>query len=222
MIKLISLTIVCSLFASCTTVETQVTQGENDSIIMTSTEDSIFSSPKEKLKFVLEPEAGGRIKAIYREGKPVADQFAEEYPNKEMDFKKLNSRILDDGSGLIIVDSKIRDKYQLRRSYNLFYDKNFKKHIIEVIYNVKNYSSEEALSQQWIQQLSLPPGSDVIIKNQTLTSKSPNSTFTIEAINIQDLVITSENSKVKLGNKGSFKLGTKERLSWKVLYILSN
>lgn len=222
MIKFLSLISICFLFSCCTSVETKVTQGENDSIIMTSTKDSFFSSPKEKLKFVLEPEAGGRIKAIYWEGKPVADNFLEEYPNKEMDFKKLNSRILDDGSGLIIVDSKISDKYQLRRSYSLLYDDNLERHIIEVIYNVKNYSSEEALNQQWIQELSLPPGTEVKIQNQTLTSKSKHSKLTIEAINIQDLQIGTENSKVKIGNGQAFNLGTKERLSWKVLYILSD
>lgn len=207
---------------SCTTVTTQVETTENDHVIMSSSEESTFSDPEQKLKMEFSPAEGGQILSIFWEGKLIADSISESYPNKDLDFKKLNARVLDDGSGLIIVDSNVRGQYQLRRSYSLKYLEEKDQHIIEVIYNVKNYSSEVALDQQWVQSLSLPEGYTVKLKNNSINTSNKNTLFRIEAINVKDLQIENENNKLKLNNMKSFKLGTKERLSWKVLYILKN
>ena len=57
--------------------------------------------------------------------------------------------VFDDNSGLLIVDVRKRNFYQLRRSYNTFFDAEDDQYIIEVFYNVKNYSSEKDLDYQW-------------------------------------------------------------------------
>ena len=210
------------LFTSCTSVTTQVVSSENGHVVMNSTEEYLFSSPKEKLQMTFSPENGGQILSIYWEGLKIAEKFSESYPNVKLDFKGLKPRVIDDGSGLIIVDSKVRDEYQLRRSYSLKYLEGSDEHVIEVIYNVKNYSSEIAIDQQWIQSLSLPPSLKVNIDRNSINSADEHTQFQIEAINVKDLTIEINNNNLKLNNVKPFKLGTKERLSWKVLYKLKS
>lgn len=210
------------LFTSCTSVTTQVVSSENGHVIMHSTEDCLFSSPKEKLKLTFSPENGGQIISIYWEGLKVADKFSESYPNAKLDFKKLQPRIIDDGSGLVILTSTALDEYQLRRSYSLKYMEESDEHVIEVIYNVKNYSSEIAIDQQWIQSLSLPPSLQVSVNRNSINSTDEQIQFQIEAINVKDLTVEINNNNLKVNNAKPFKLGSKERLSWKVLYKLKS
>ncbi|MCM8541569.1 MAG: hypothetical protein NE328_14975 [Lentisphaeraceae bacterium] len=208
-------------FSGCTSVTTSISNID-DNVIMNSSEESCFSDTKEKLKLSFSPQNGGQILSIYWEGAKVADQFQESYPNEKLNFTQLKPRVIDDGSGLVIVDSNVRGEYQLRRSYSLKYLEDSEEHVIEVIYNVKNYSSETVIDQQWIQSLSLPKSLDIRIEENGATGIDEKMSFQIEAINVKDLVIEGDNSSIKLSNAESFNLGTKERLSWKVLYKLKS
>lgn len=210
-----------SIFAGCTSVETSVLTTEKN-VVMNSTEKCTFSSPEEKLKLVFSPDNGGQIVSIFWEGEKIAEKVQETYPNKDLDFKKLSPRVIDDGTGLIIVDSKVSGEYQLRRSYSIKYLENTEEHVVEVIYNVKNYSSEKAIDQQWIQALSLPKSLNINIQKSGLSGSNEKMSFEIEAVNVFDLSVESNGNLVQIGNTKQFKLGTKERLSWKVLYKLKS
>ena len=219
--KLVILALSLTLLA-CKTVTTSVTTDENNNVTMKSIEDSLFSCPTEKLRFLFKPDNGGQIAEIFWEGEKMAGKFSESYPNEKNDLKKLQPRVIDDGSGLVVVDSKVRGEFQLRRSYSLQYHEKTDEHIIEVIYNVKNYSSDKEINQKWIQELSLPQSHKVELKRDGLQSQKDNNSFSIQTINIKEFKIEGSNNKLILGNRESFKLGTKERLSWKVLYILKS
>ena len=102
------------------------------------------------------------------------------------------------------------------------YSEESDEHIVEVIYNVKNYSADKSIDQQWVQSISLPKSLKFEIQNDGIKGSNKNLSFQIEAINVKDLTVKGVNSTIKLSNSKSFKLGTKERLSWKVLYKLKS
>ena len=129
---------------------------------------------------------------------------------------------MDDGDDLVIVYSTVRGKFQLIRSYRLRYQKETQEHVVEVIYNVKNYSSDAPISQQWIQELSLPTSVILNVSKKEASGKVNNSSFTISAINVSNLEVSQEKGILKIANGKSFNLGPKEKLSWKVLYKLKN
>ncbi len=215
-----SILILALLLTSCKTVTTLVTTDDNNNVTMISTEDPLFSSPSEKLRFVFSKENGGQISGIFWEGKKVAEQFSESYPNNADDLKKLQPRIIDDGSGLIVFDTTVRGKFQLRRSFSFKYLEETDEHVVEVIYNVKNYSSDQAITQKWIQEFSLPL--NIEFQENSLKRTNHRNIFRIETYNVTDLSMETQGNSLKIGNKESFKLGSKERLSWKVLYILKS
>lgn len=211
-------------FCSCKTISTEVHSTDKDEIIMKSTEKWTFYDPEEKLKIVVSPENGGQIASLSWEGKKVADTFSDSYPNKEKEIKLLKPRVLfdDSDSDLILIYSTARGDFQLLRSYKLMYDSSTKEHYIEVIYNVKNYSSNTAIDQQWIHNLSLSGAMDIKVSGREIRAQSDSLSLKISTVDVYDIELANEKGAVKIGNRKSFKLGFKEKLSWKVKYSLKS
>jgi len=211
-----------TIYVGCKSTTTDVQVSDENQVTMKTIEKWTFFDPEEKLKFIFTPQNGGQIISLSWEGVKVAEKFVESYPNKESDIKQLKPRIMDDGEDLVIVYSTVRGKFQLIRSYRLRYLKETQEHIVEVIYNVKNYSSDTPINQQWIQELSLPESINLDISQKEASGKVNNSSFTISAINVSNLEIIQEKGILKIANDKNFTLSPKEKLSWKVLYKLKN
>ena len=221
-----SLTIILILifFCGCKTISTEVLTSDDNQITMKSTEKWTFFDPEEKLKLTVAPINGGQIVSLSWEGKKIADKSIDSYPNKDFDIKKLKPRILydDSDSDLILVYARDRGNFQLLRSYKLLYNSKTKEHSIEVIYNVKNYSSDKPINQQWINNLSLLKLSKPVISNNSISGTIDNASFKISAMDVTDLEITNDKGQVKIANKTSFALGFYEKLNWKVIYSLKS
>ena len=222
--KSLTAILILIIFCSCKTISTEVETSEDNHITMKSSEKWTFFDPEEKLKLTVAPINGGQIVSLSWEGKKIADRGIDSYPNKDFDIKKLKPRILydDSDSDLILVYSTDRGNFQLLRSYKLLYNGKTKEHSIEVIYNVKNYSSDKPINQQWINSLSLLKLSNPTISNNSISGTIDKASFKISAIDVMDLEITNSKGLVKIANKKSFELGFFEKLNWKVIYSLKS
>ena len=219
--KLLSVLIILSL-VGCKTIITEVNDSDDGQIVMKSSEKWTFFDPEEKLKLIFAPENGGQIQYISWEGKKFAENLSDSYPNKEKEIQKLTPRIINDGSDLVMVYSTVRGEFRLQRSFKLLYNEKTKEHFIEVIYNVKNYSGDTPIDQQWIHNLSLPKSSKLSVAKNEISGEAQNASFRISALDVSDLQIENINGQIKIANRKSFKLGFKEKLSWKVHYSLKS
>ena len=149
-----------------------------------------------------------------------------------MDFNNIKAQLTNDGES-VIVTNRTHGIYQLRRTYSIKYNQETNEHIIEVIYTAKNYSSKAPLNFQWEQilslnkQLSPKEEADKSLLEITLKSNSPESgkislKLECNGLNNSSSNYYEETKRIHLSsNNGKMKtLGTKERLSWKVLYRL--
>ncbi len=220
--KFLSLLFLISFFVSCTTVKLQIIEKDDQSLVMTSTEEPCFSEPKEKMRVVFSPEEGGRIHSISWEGKVVLEDVNEIYPSRENDFKSLSHRLLNDGSGLVIIDTKLAGVYQLRRSFSLVYDEEEDLHYLEVIYNVKNLAAEGVLQQKWEQSLLLNSAAKGSVSERQFTANLTGVSLTIFPVNLWDFHFQLQGNRLELGHKNMVELPHKERISWKILYIVND
>jgi hypothetical protein len=222
---------------ACTGIRFEYTDAEDGSKEMVSFKTyCMFYDDVEKVRLKISGKDSGQIENISWEGERVLSA-AEEYPNEKQSFKKLRASVIDDGEGLIVVTTSSRGIYQLRRSYNIMFDEEKEQHIIEVIYNVKNYSSEDGLTQKWEQLVKLAEGSSNIRTMEKLTSeelKKLNMSMKlhrgfimnhknkleleIELEGVRGAEYKIDGSKLSMGNSAAFELGPKQRLSWKVQY----
>ena len=227
---------------ACTGTRFEYNDGQDGSKEMVSYKTyGLFFDDEEKLKLKISSINGSQIEGISWEGRKIL-AVEENYPNDEFSFKNLNASIIDDGEGLIVVTNTKREIYQLRRSYNIKYDEEREQHIIEVIYNVKNYSSEDELPQNWLQEITLlatiesisslvHPDLDKFKDNEDLLLRSRIKT--LDGLDIE----LAENTEVEIkfeglgqysdkveGNKISIRdqatktLGPRQRQSWKIQY----
>ncbi|NQZ59378.1 MAG: hypothetical protein HRT88_18155 [Lentisphaeraceae bacterium] len=229
----ILLFILTSIISSaCTSVEVEVKELANNKIALSTHESSIFhNTPKASL--IYSPENGGQIESILWQGENLLyKNIIEHFPNKKLDFSNVKAQLTNDGESVIVTNRK-RGIYQLRRTYSIKYNQETNEHIIEVIYTAKNYSSKAPLNYQWEQilslnkQLSSKEGEEKSLLEITLKSESPeigkiSLRLECSGLNDSSTNYSSETKRIHLSsNNGQMKtLGTKERLSWKVLYRL--
>ena len=137
------------LLTSCTSIEFISTNPDDNTTVVTSVEKSLFHE-QEKLSLTLSENNGGEIKSISWKGKEILmEPISENFPEEHDDFKKQNALLMDDSSGLLIIDVRKSRAYSFRRSFNVSYNDDTDEYTVEVIYNVKNYSSDKELKYQW-------------------------------------------------------------------------
>ena len=232
---LLILTVLLTL--ACTDIRFEYTDADDGSKEMVSFKTyCMFYDDEEKVRLKISGKDSGQIENISWEGKKVLSA-SENYPNEIHSFKKLRASIIDDGEGLIVVTTSSRGIYQLRRSYNIMFDEEREQHIIEVIYNVKNYSSEDGLMQKWDQLIKMAEGSANIrsldklssdeLKKLNLSMKlhrgfimdhNNKLELEIELEGVRGVEYKIDGSSISMGNSAPFELGPKQRLSWKVQY----
>ena len=208
--------------ASCTSVEIKNFKDESSgNYIMTSHRDSLFSSPRKKLELILSVKDGVQIKKINWEGRSIITDSKEQYPNPEHNLLNLNPRILNDNKNLILVDSIVREEFKLSRSFKMKYKEDTDEYQLEVLYHVKNLSSEKTLTQQWVNEFTVNTGSYIFMSAEHYEKEGTEKKLTVIMDNIKDLqIMRKDKNTYIMANKEAFKLGTKERLSWKVIYSL--
>jgi len=225
-------------------MKTKVVTQEDGKIRLSTYEDSLFSET-DKAVVILSSKNSGQIEKISWNGlELLKSPIVEKFPSPDLNFQKLKTNISDDGEGLVIISSRQDGLYQLRRSYSIGYDKLKKEHIVEVVYNVKNYA-DTTMSHRWAQELDLNYSSSELCitrkwDKEALFAKGSNDTPKTIALNLvyqnspQSLNLTVESVSVEkptlqhynagkllmLGSakNGPLKLGSNERLKWKVIY----
>ena len=217
------LLILVILGVACSSIEYRYDE-DDSGVVMTGIKTySLFYNDEELVNIKISKQDGGRIENISWEGKSiVAKPIIEQYPSKALSFHKLRANLINDGQGLVDVLTTNRGIYQFRRSYNLSYDEDMEKFILEVRYNVKNHSSENALEQKWDQKVTLD-GKDFKIAPEgtgfIAVSEEKNIKMTIQPF-IEKAYKSNLGNEISMGHAQAFKLGTKERLNWTVRYEL--
>ncbi|MCH2206913.1 MAG: hypothetical protein MK132_13725 [Lentisphaerales bacterium] len=231
------------LLTSCTSIEFISTNPDDNTTVVTSVEKSLFHE-QEKLSLTLSENNGGEIKSISWKGKEILmEPISENFPEEHDDFKKQNALLMDDSSGLLIIDVRKSRAYSFRRSFNVSYNDDTDEYTVEVIYNVKNYSSDKELKYQWesfmklkekpehylitgdwsssnlksIAQSDLPLNGNLIVK---IPGKD-QLTLKIVASKVKDLILNLKNlgQETKIATGKQQALNSKGRISWKVQYI---
>ncbi|MCM8534774.1 MAG: hypothetical protein NE334_02430 [Lentisphaeraceae bacterium] len=208
----------CLFVTGCTTVTFQTHNPTPNSTVITGTQESLFKDC-EKLSLEVSKNQSGRIENFRWQGKELLSLAqVEQFPNTENDFKKNRVLIIDDNEGLLIADVRARGSYQFRRSYSLYFDENTDEYVVEVIYNVKNQSSETPLNFNWSNSLKFIESLD----------KNDAESFHFKGLKLQLRVYiegisrkSSFDPKTKTlstSTSSESTIGTKERKSWKVQF----
>ena len=213
-------------FTACSSVEIHITELPEGKVALKSIESGLFNE-KAKAVVTFSPKQGGQIENILWQGEKLLYKNAvEQFPNKETDFQKVKAQLTNDGESLIVTNRQ-RGLYQLRRSYSMKYNEELNEYCAEVIYTVKNYSSKNQLSYQWLQLLSLNekllPG-EKSGQWQFIASDGAKVRFNIEFSGIEKLHSNSSTEQfgtlLTTSTQKNETLKPKQRLSWKVLYRL--
>lgn len=208
----------CLFLTSCTNVTFQTHNPNPNSTVITGTQESLFKDC-EKLSLEVSKNQSGRIENFRWQGKELlALPQVEKFPNTENDFKKNRVLLIDDNEGLLIADVRSRGAYQFRRSYSLYFDENNEEYVVEVIYNVKNQSSENPLKFNWSNSLKFAKNFE----------KSGAESFHFKDLKLQLRVyiegierkssFTAQTQTLASMTTKESTIGTKERKSWKVQY----
>ncbi|MCM8533393.1 MAG: hypothetical protein NE330_19655 [Lentisphaeraceae bacterium] len=208
----------CLILTSCTTVTFQTHNPTPNTTVITGTKESLFKDC-EKLSLEVSKNKSGRIENFRWQGIELLSlPQVEQFPNTENDFKKNRVILIDDNEGLLIADVRARDSYQFRRSYSLYFDENAEEYVVEVIYNVKNQSSESPLKFNWSNSLKFTKNFE----------KSGAESFHFQDLKLQLRVyiegierksaFTPQTKTLSTMTSKESTIGTKERKSWKVQF----
>lgn len=240
----ILLLLIILLLASCSSVDFNTVDPNDETRVLTATEKSLFDE-KETISLTLSKKDGGKLINLSWKGKELLSKPVEEnFPNQIQGYMKENTKFIEDNSGLLMLQVTKRGFYQLSRAYSAYYDDEKDEYMIEVIYHIKNHNYKSDLDYQWQSSLNLKEKPKHFKRNGSLTeqdiqkitdidrnsfasidlilmdSKKINLTVKASKIENVELTTSSGSQNIELGHGKALKLSPRARVNWKVQYIL--